>query len=73
MKINVMRAAGFVVALGLTGLGAAHAAPKAIAVFGLYQAGASAVLKVYGDVAGKLGLTSCGRVRSSLRMAISGC
>ncbi len=55
MKIELMRAACFAVVFSLTGFGVAHAAPKTMAVFGLYEAAASAALKVDRGIADRLG------------------
>lgn len=74
MRIEVMRAACFVVAFSLTGVGVAHAAPKATAIFGLYEAAASAALKVDRTVAEKLGCDGSDRGAGwRCRAAEAGC
>jgi hypothetical protein len=55
MTINQIHVAWLVAALGLASSGAAYASPKTTAIFGLYEAGASATQKVDGTVAEKLG------------------
>jgi hypothetical protein len=55
MTINRIHVAWLVAALGLAGSGAAYASPETTAIFGLYQAGASATLEVNSAVVDELG------------------